>query len=81
MQAAAVIAENMRHAIEHACVARLAIPGLTLSISAGLAALDERDQGLAHLLERADKALYEAKTAGRNRVAQAAATSRSAVEA
>jgi two-component system cell cycle response regulator len=70
----------MRQAIERECVARLNISGLTLTISAGLAALDERDQTLAHLLERADKALYEAKTAGRNRVAHAAA-SRSAVQA
>ena len=71
MLAAAAIAESMRQAIERECVARIGIPGLTLSISVGLAALDADDESLADLIERADKALYAAKTAGRNRVAQA----------
>ncbi|ATJ81515.1 GGDEF domain-containing protein [Halomonas beimenensis] len=49
---------------------RLASPGLSLTLSAGLAALKEGDAGDA-LLERADRALYRAKREGRNRVTPA----------
>jgi diguanylate cyclase (GGDEF)-like protein len=77
--AAAQIAETMRRAIEHECAARVpGIAGLAVSISAGLAALDASDATLAHLLERADLALYAAKTAGRNRVAMAEAPQKKA---
>ncbi|XKE46112.1 diguanylate cyclase [Halomonas organivorans] len=48
----------------------LASPGLSLTLSAGLAALEEGDAGDA-LLERADRALYRAKREGRNRVTPA----------
>ncbi len=42
---------------------------LQITISIGLASLDEADAGLEELLDRADKALFQAKTSGRNRVA------------
>lgn len=43
--------------------------GVTTSV--GVACLDEHDEGYEVLLERADKALYTAKRAGRNRVCAA----------
>ncbi len=39
-----------------------------LTISIGVAALEPSDQQFSHLLRRADRALYAAKAAGRNRV-------------
>lgn len=41
---------------------------LPLTISVGVAALEATDQQFSHLLRRADRAMYAAKTAGRNRV-------------
>ncbi|RZU53828.1 diguanylate cyclase (GGDEF)-like protein [Krasilnikovia cinnamomea] len=41
---------------------------VTVTISIGLAALNVHDDGLDQLLARADHALYEAKTGGRNKV-------------
>jgi len=56
-------------------VARLSIPhsqcstGPHVSISAGVAAIHQGEAMTPqHLIETADKALYEAKRAGRNRV-------------
>ncbi|WP_119964658.1 GGDEF domain-containing protein [Simplicispira lacusdiani] len=54
---------------------RLAAPaelGLALDFSAGMAALRPDDTGILSLLARADAALYEAKTAGRGRLCNAA---------
>lgn len=42
-----------------------------VTVSIGLASLADGDPGLASLLDRADKALYEAKAAGRNRTMSA----------
>jgi diguanylate cyclase (GGDEF)-like protein len=44
-----------------------------VTVSAGVAALREQDEGLDALVARADQALYGAKRAGRNRVMVAAA--------
>ncbi|MCX7043373.1 MAG: diguanylate cyclase [Gammaproteobacteria bacterium] len=41
---------------------------LVLTISIGVAALERTDQQFSHLLRRADRAMYAAKTEGRNRV-------------
>ena len=63
-------------AVERACAAAAAhdwgaiAPGLKLTLSAGLAEY-RPDESVEQLLNRADRALYEAKRAGRNRVAVA----------
>ncbi|MFN7552641.1 MAG: diguanylate cyclase [Pseudomonadota bacterium] len=44
------------------------MPGLRVTISLGVAALDRQDADFASLLDRADKALYRAKESGRDRV-------------
>ena len=44
---------------------------LVVTISVGAAIMGEGDSDLAAILNRADGALYEAKRAGRNRVATA----------
>lgn len=41
---------------------------LTITVSIGVAVLDAQDQQYAHLLRRADRAMYAAKSAGRNKV-------------
>jgi diguanylate cyclase (GGDEF)-like protein len=48
--------------------------GLRVSLSAGIAALDANVKSLDELIARADKALYAAKSAGRDRVSIADAT-------
>ena len=45
---------------------------LPLTISVGVSVIDAGDSGTTQVLERADRALYEAKHAGRNRVCVAA---------
>ncbi|RTQ99872.1 GGDEF domain-containing protein [Halomonas nitroreducens] len=55
--------ERLRARLEDA---RLGKPDLALTVSAGIAGLAEGDSGEA-LLERADRALYQAKRQGRNR--------------
>ncbi|HEU0152587.1 MAG TPA: diguanylate cyclase [Arenimonas sp.] len=65
--AAAAIAETLRHEVESLRLP--AMPDLRLSISIGLAAAGDRDLDLRQWLETADRALYDAKRAGRNRVA------------
>lgn len=47
------------------------LPGRGLTISVGVALMDERLQNAGALLEEADQALYRAKAEGRNRVCQA----------
>lgn len=66
---ALVIAERLRASVR----ARSGAPGvsgLRVSLSIGLALWQQEDNGIAPALERADKALYEAKTAGGDRVRQ-----------
>jgi diguanylate cyclase (GGDEF)-like protein len=68
--AACVVAEQIR-----AAVAAHRIPdgedgfSLTISISIGLAPIEDETTSLDQLIDRADQALYAAKRAGRNRVA------------
>ena len=65
-----VILERLRTAVE-----QLRIPtesGQPLTISSGVAELEERgDSAVAEWLARADRALYEAKAKGRNRIESA----------
>lgn len=64
-----IIAERLRTAISDRPIDTDAGP-LALTVSVGLANLDT-DTSIADVLSRADKALYEAKEGGRNRVATA----------
>jgi diguanylate cyclase (GGDEF)-like protein len=60
------IAERIRVRIESASRAEIA-EGIVVTVSIGLA-VAEPGQGLEALLDRADQAMYQAKTTGRNRV-------------
>ncbi len=67
-------ATQARTVLEQVCRALAAQPidvsgnTVTLTISAGIASLAHEAESLDTLLERADRALYQAKAAGRNRV-------------
>ncbi|KFN45194.1 sensor domain-containing diguanylate cyclase [Arenimonas metalli] len=65
--AAAVVAEQLRRDVADLRFAKA--PGLQVSISIGLATAADHDMELADWMETADRALYEAKREGRNRVA------------
>lgn len=71
LAAASNTAERLRRA-----VAELAVESegavITASISVGIAVLEREDGSLEALMARADRALYEAKARGRNRVEAAA---------
>jgi two-component system cell cycle response regulator len=74
MAVATVVAERLRRRIANE---PFTIQGgsaqLDVTISIGIAGLDEPGDTAATILKRADEALYRAKRAGRNRVAPAAA--------
>ena len=65
VEAGVVATERVRKAVESHDWNRLA-PGLTLTMSAGVAAFNP-GESIEGLIGRADKALYAAKEAGRNR--------------
>lgn len=67
LQGAAVVAERARLALHTRPVV---IDGVAVpcNISAGVAAMDDGLSGLDAMMKRADRALYAAKAAGRNRV-------------
>jgi len=69
LRGAALLAERVRHAVESLTI-ECEVPGLGVTVSAGVAALAPGDNA-AGLLQRADKALYRSKAAGRNRVTAA----------
>lgn len=60
------IAERIRGAVAATPVAGQ--PRWRLSVSVGVASLSADEEGFEHLLKRADQALYEAKSTGRDRV-------------
>lgn len=67
MQGALVLAERLRQAIEDWS---LEMPGGRLKVTAsmGIASLDPSMKGAVDLIDAADRALYQAKRAGRNRI-------------
>jgi diguanylate cyclase (GGDEF)-like protein/PAS domain S-box-containing protein len=67
---AAMVAERIRAAISARPVETERGP-VTVTISAGVAVLLPEDDGVGPVIQRADRALYAAKTAGRNRVVSA----------
>ena len=69
LSAAAEAAERIRARVREAPVAVAAGLALAVTVSAGVAALEPGEDGAA-LLARADARLYEAKRAGRDRVAR-----------
>jgi diguanylate cyclase (GGDEF)-like protein len=66
------VAERLRGAIENTVVALEMYPPLHFSVSIGCASRNAKDDNLDTLLNLADKALYNAKRTGRNRVCVAA---------
>lgn len=69
---ASILAERLRQAIESSIVVPAEDaenrPAIAITVSIGVAALDEQITSPHVLIERADKALYQAKEGGRNRV-------------
>jgi diguanylate cyclase (GGDEF)-like protein len=66
-------AERIRLAVSEAPIETRHGP-VTVTLSAGVAVLDEYPRELKHLFEAADAALYAAKAGGRNRVSSAPAS-------
>ena len=62
------IAERMRTSVQHAQFTLEQGMTLNLTISIGMALAQSSDRRAGDMLERADRALYQAKNAGRNRV-------------
>jgi diguanylate cyclase (GGDEF)-like protein len=69
LAAAAELAERLRQVISESPVGTASGP-VAVTASVGVAELSERDADLGRLLQRTDAALYEAKRAGRDRVAR-----------
>jgi two-component system cell cycle response regulator len=68
------ISERLRHSIETTPVTISRAPHvLNITISIGIAGLEDGDAGAEALLHRADQALYRAKRSGRNKVVADAA--------
>lgn len=68
---AAALAERLRRSVERSA-ARHDGKAVRVTISAGCSTVLPGDADLQDAIDRADEALYEAKTAGRNRIARAA---------
>ncbi|OHV47337.1 diguanylate cyclase [Pseudofrankia sp. BMG5.36] len=64
---AEMITARLRYTVSNSPIDTVAGP-LTVRLSIGLTPLSPHDNGLADLLDRADRALYTAKRAGRDRV-------------
>lgn len=65
---ALVCAERIRTAVEKQIIAITPEQQLSLAVSIGVAVINAEHESIEAALNRADKALYEAKNAGRNRV-------------
>jgi diguanylate cyclase (GGDEF)-like protein len=66
-QSALAAAERMRSAFADVPM-RIGEGDITITVSVGVVVLDAQDQQYTHLLRRADRAMYAAKAAGRNKV-------------
>jgi diguanylate cyclase (GGDEF)-like protein len=72
VQDAIKVAERVRDKVEFECVPQQeASLGGSLTVSVGVASLDEETATLQQLIRAADEELYRAKSAGKNRVAAA----------
>lgn len=77
--AACIVAERLRRIVEEAHIATDSAGPLRITMSAGVASAEAAAPGaeiVTCLLERADRALYAAKSAGRNRVTVAGSDDR-----
>ncbi len=70
LHAASLLAEQLRRVIAESPIPTAAGP-ISVTASVGVAELTDRDVDLGRLLQRTDASLYEAKRAGRDRVALA----------
>jgi len=68
---ALIVAERIRHAVEINLFKSLACVDLSMTVSIGVAQQQLGNESEEKLIELADKALYQAKEAGRNRVVPA----------
>ncbi len=68
LDAAIDVAQRIRRDVAEQVIEVTPNQAITLTVSIGVAQLDEQDQDAGALLERADSALYDAKGGGRNRV-------------
>ncbi len=66
-RSAVIVAERIRETFEQAVIASASEP-VNATASAGIALSSGKGEVFEHLLSRADDALYQAKSAGRNRV-------------
>jgi diguanylate cyclase (GGDEF)-like protein len=69
LRGALEIAERVRAAVGALDLRRLGVEGV--SVSVGVAVSHIADEPIAQIIEAADRALYAAKSAGRNRVVAA----------
>ena len=67
-ESAAILAERIRKTQEDKAIVNKLKVAIKPTISLGVSALQEKDKTFEDILKRADKALYQAKTDGRNRV-------------
>ena len=72
LDGAAAVAERLRHVVSEATVLGHGAP-IRYTVSIGAAGSDAHGYNLMQLISKGDGAMYEAKRAGRNRVALAAA--------
>ncbi|MDV6345683.1 diguanylate cyclase [Nitrosomonas sp. Is37] len=68
LQRATEVAERLREETAHAVVTSVTGMPLNFTVSIGVASLEGKDIDLNTLINQADRALYQAKESGRNRV-------------